>query len=392
MIITGLTCSGCGAALEPQGNPTKIKCPYCDTVNIIRNSGNGRSIFEEQNITGGTEFKLNKQRLHKCIVDVLGMPETPPLDIYKNSTVKSVNRRMIPAYWFTNISGMGTAQYEKGMDRQYSEIQGSGENMHSVEKHRTEWFPMSMSVNDTCSFLMAGNRKFEKVISVLYGMHNKPEIIDIARAEVNDGATMEDYDIQDSDIFNRLVKPAMDEHLKQKAVQSLGQNDVRNLSMTGTMVMNGDVKKILLAIYEIVIEYGGKDYIFYLSNDGNRYSVEALPVDQQRLAQVNALKKRINDIKAGNSNGLMTLGIILAITGIITLAIGVGIIALIGGGVCIYLGYNNGKQSEAELNSVQTQLNNLIAEKDAARRSFIYDKVALQGVLSDVSGDASAFE
>jgi len=120
--------------------------------------------------------------------------------------------------------------------------------------------------------------------------------------------------------------------------------------------------------------------------------VEALPVDQQRLAQVNALKKRINDIKAGNSNGLMTLGIILAITGIITLAIGVGIIALIGGGVCIYLGYNNGKQSEAELNSVQTQLNNLIAEKDAARRSFIYDKVALQGVLSDVSGDASAFE
>ena len=112
------------------------------------------------------------------------------------------------------------------------------------------------------------------------------------------------------------------------------------------MVMKGDVKKNLLAIYEIVIEYGGKDYIFYLSNDGNRYSVEALPVDQQRLAQVN-------------------------ITGIITLAIGVGIIALI---------------------AVQTRLNNLIAEKDAARRSFIYDNVALQGVLSDVSGDASAFE
>ena len=52
-------------------------------------------------------------------------------------------------------------------------------------------------------------------------------------------------------------------------------------------------------------------------------------------------------------------------------AIGVGILALI---------------------AVQTRLNNLIAEKDAARRSFIYDKVALQGVLSDVSGDASAFE
>ena len=118
------------------------------------------------------------------------------------------------------------------------------------------------------------------------------------------------------------------------------------------MVMKGDVKKNLLAIYEIVIEYGGKDYIFYLSNDGNRYSVEALPVDQQRLAQVN-------------------------ITGIITLAIGVGIIALIGGGVCIYLGYNNGKQSEAELNSVQTQLNNLIAIVD-------YNGLQIDGRLSEV--------
>ncbi len=391
MIITSLICSSCGAALEPKGNPTKIRCPYCDTVNIVSNSSGERSIFEGQNIVGGTRFELTDSRLHKLIFDILGMPETPPLDVYTNTEVEAVNKLMIPAYWFTNVSGLGTAQYEKGMDREYSEIVGSGDSMRSVQKHRTEWFPMSMSVNDTCNFVMAGNREYEGIITALYGMNMRPEIVDIDSSGVNDAASIKDFDLADSDIFNRLVKPAMDGHLREKAIQTLGHDNIRNLSMIGAGVMNGDVRKILLAVYEIIIEYSGKNYKFYLSNDGAKSAIDILPEDQNRLAYVNQLKNRINEIKSRNGKALKTIGVILIIFGVLTLAAFIGILLCIGGGVCFYFGYKQDKVNEVAINDIQTKINHFYAEGEAAKRSFAYDKVALKGVLSRVSGDASAF-
>ena len=219
----------------------------------------------------------------------------------------------------------------------------------------------------------------------------RPEIVDIESSGINDDASMEEYNISDSDIFNRLVKPAMDEHLRQKAINTLGYNDVRNLSMIGAGVMNGDVRKILLAVYEVIIEYAGKEYIFFLSNDGAKSAIDTLPVDQNRLSQVNLLKNKINELKAQNSKMLNTFGVILIVIGVLTLAAIVGIFLCVGGGVCLYLGYKQKKDNEAAINAVQAQLNHLYAENEAAKRSFSYDKIALKGVLSSLTGDASAF-
>ena len=391
MTITGLVCSSCGAALNPQGNAASIRCPYCDTVNLVRESSQERTEYERKNIAGATSFKVDDPHLHKKIVDVLSMPEMPPLDVYTSCNVRSVTKLMIPAFWFTDVSGMGTAQYEKGMDREYSEIVGSGEDMRSVQKVRTEWFPMSMSVNDTCNFVTAGNNKYDSIVASLFADFSQPEVVNIESSGIGEASFSDEFNVNDGDAFNRLVKPAMENHLKDKAVQILGYSDVRNLVMSGAGVMKGDVKKIMLAVYEVVVEYGGKSYRFYFSGDGNRTAIDTLPEDQMRIERLGSIKGQIEAVKAKSVQSLKTLGWVLCIFGFITIMAGIGLFLLAGGIVAIVVAGNRQKENEAAINSLEAQMQYMYQENNAAKQSFLYNKTALPGVLSSVSGNPDAF-
>ena len=391
MTITGLVCSSCGAALNPQGNAASIRCPYCDTVNLVRESSQERTEYERKNIAGATSFKVDDPHLHKKIVDVLSMPEMPPLDVYTSCNVRSVTKLMIPAFWFTDVSGMGTAQYEKGMDREYSEIVGSGEDMRSVQKVRTEWFPMSMSVNDTCNFVTAGNNKYDSIVASLFADFSQPEVVNIESSGIGEASFSDEFNVNDGDAFNRLVKPAMENHLKDKAVQILGYSDVRNLVMSGAGVMKGDVKKIMLAVYEVVVEYGGKSYRFYFSGDGNRTAIDTLPEDQMRIERLGSIKGQIEAVKAKSVQSLKTLGWVLCIFGFITIMAGIGLFLLAGGIVAIVVAGNRQKENEAAINSLEAQMQSMDQENNAAKQSFLYNKTALPGVLSSVSGNPDAF-
>lgn len=391
MTITGLVCSSCGAALNPQGNAASIRCPYCDTVNLVRESSQERTEYERNNIVGATSFKVDDPHLHKKIVDVLSMPEMPPLDVYTTCNVKSVTKLMVPAFWFTDVSGMGTAQYEKGMEREYSEIVGSGEDMRPVQKVRTEWFPMSMSVNDTCNFVTAGNNKYDSIVASLFGDLSQPEVVNIESSGISEASFADEFNVNDGDAFNRLVKPAMEKHLKDKAVQILGYSDVRNIVMSGAGIMKGDVKKIMIAVYEVIVEYGGKSHRFYFSGDGNRTAIDTLPEDQMRIERLGSIKGQIDAVKAKSVQSLKILGWILSIFGFITIMAGIGVLLLAGGITLIVVAGNRQKENEAAINSLEAQMQYMYQENNAAKQAFLYDKTALPGVLSGVSGNPDAF-
>ena len=391
MVITGLVCSSCGAALNPQGNAVSIRCPYCDTVNLIRESSQERTEYERKNIVGGTSFELNDARLHKKIVEVLSVPEMPPLDVYTNCNVKSINKIMVPAFWFTDVSGMGTAQYEKGMDREYNEIVGTGDNMRSVQKVRTEWFPMSMSVNDTRNFVISGNTKYESIFSALYGGSVQPRIVDISSSGIGEASFADEFNVNDGDVFNRLVKPAMENHLKDKAVEILGYSDIRNLVMVGAGIMKGDVKKIMLAMYEVVVEYGGKAYRFYLSGDGSQMAIETLPLDHARLDRLAAINNQMQSLKSQNPRGMKVVGWVMCFFGFFTIMAIIGLFILAGGIVLLVLSSNKEKEIQLALKNLEAEADYMRQENAAAKQSFIYNKEALPGVLSSVSGNPEAF-
>lgn len=391
MIITGLVCSSCGAVLDPQGNAESIRCPYCDTVNLVRESSQERTEYEKRNIMGGTSFEIDDPHLHRKIVDILSITEMPPLDIYSNCNVSSVRKIMIPAFWFTDVSGMSTAQYEKGIEREYSEIVGTGEDMRSVQKIRTEWFPMSMSVNDTCNFVISGNTKYDGVVSALYSSVRNPKVVDISSSGIREASFSEDFNTNDGDAFNRLVKPAMEDHLKERAVEILGRSDIRNLVMAGAGIMKGDVKKIMLAVYEITVEYAGVRHVFYLSGDGSKKAVDTLPVDQVRLDRMAVINDQLTAARSVDLKGQKTVGWILCILGIFMIMVGIGVFMIAGGIVLLVLTNNREKENEAVINNLLAEADYMRQQNNAAKQAFLYDKNALPGVLNSVSQNPDAF-
>ena len=390
--VNSLNCNGCGAPLDPpKGAMRRIKCPYCGVENIIKGAETNREILNKENIMGGLQFEMNDPRIHKMVVEMLSMATCPPADVYEACEIKSVNRIIVPAYWFDNCTAMGTAQYEKGVERQYSEVVGSGENMHSETRYRTEWYPMSAAVSAGNDFVVSGNKQYNDIFRVLYANVHSPEMIDIEQLDYPADCAALDYDLPDAVAFNQTVKGMMENEINEKARTSVGNSNVRNLRVDGISVQRGDVRRVSVGIYEIVVGYKGTDYYLYLSNNGGSYAYGNLPNDNDRQA---AIEERRQAIKAANTTKRMVLMIsliVLVILGIVTLIFLVGIVFLIAAIPVGIFYYPVEKEYRETKKRLEEEIRAISGEFPVIKQNFINNRVALKGVLSSVSGNPEAF-
>lgn len=392
--VKRITCSGCGAPLEmPQsGAIRKIKCPYCDTETIISNAEHNLEILNKRNILGGLKFDMLDAGIHHMIIEMLSMASSAPLDVYENCVVKSVNKIIIPAYWFDNCTGMGTAQFEKGMEKEYNEIVGQGEYMHSEKRYRTEWFPMSSAVSATSDFVVSGNKEYSSLFETLYSNIHSPNIIDVEQLDYPADCITPDYDIPDAVVFNTSVKALMENTVREQANRTVGGNKIRNLQITGISIQKGDVRRISVGIYEIVVEYGGTDYKLYLSNNGSTYTYTSLPSDQNRQLHIDQINQAIKDADTSRRKILLGTTITLAVLGLILLIFIVGVVFLIAAlvvGLVFYMPVE--KEYRAKKKELEAEMNSLMGEFSTVKQNFKDRKVALAGVLNHVSGDPEAF-
>ena len=390
--VNSLNCNGCGAPLDPpKGAMRRVKCPYCGVENIIKGAETNREILNKENIMGGLPFGLNDPKIHKMIVEMLSMAQCPPADVYEACEVKNVNRVIVPAYWFDNCTGIGTAQYEKGVSRQYNEIVGSGENMHSETRHRTEWFPMSTAVSATSDFLVSGNKQYNEIFGILYANVRSPEMIDIEQLDYPSDCTALDYDLPDAVAFNQSVKEKMENEINEKAKSTVGNKSVRNLRVDGVSVQRGDVRRVSVAVYEIVVDYKGTDYYLYLSNDGSSYAYAGLPNDDNRQALIEEKKQAIKDASTTKRMVLMISLIILVVLGIVTLIFFIGIVFLIAAIPVGIFYYPVEKEYQTTKKQLEEEIKRINGEFPMIKQNFINNRTALKGVLSGVSGDPEAF-
>ena len=110
-----------------------------------------------------------------------------------------------------------------------------------------------------------------------------------------------------------------------------------------------------------------------------------------RIERLGSIKGQIEAVKAKSVQSLKTLGWVLCIFGFITIMAGIGLFLLAGGIVAIVVAGNRQKENEAAINSLEAQMQYMYQENNAAKQSFLYNKTALPGVLSSVSGNPDAF-
>lgn len=391
--VSSFNCNGCGAPLEiPQNGMRKIHCPYCGLDNYLHASAKNLGILKEEMILGGLQFELNDAGVHRNIVEILAKGEFPPSDVYEKSVVKSVNKYIIPAYWFENVNGMGTAQYEKGIKREYNVTDYNDGEFTTEKRTRTDWFPMSMAATASSDYIVSGNRKFNDVFRKMYDNVHSPDIINLEQLEYPDDCTAIEYDLSDAVVYNETIKELVTETVKAKAQELITDKTTRNFSIDNISIQKGDVQKVTIGIYEIVVEYEGKDYTLYLSHDGNGFTYDDLPDDPNLEAKIEEKKKEIEDAYTTKLKVLLFVLGVLIVLGIFTLSIGLGFFFLIGAlieGLVFY------KPEQQKYNETKKKIENEIKELktgiNVIKKNFADKKEALAGVLNGVSGDPEAF-
>ena len=159
-----------------------------------------------------------------------------------------------------------------------------------------------------------------------------------------------------------------------------------------------------MPVYDILLDYKGKDYSLYFTGNGGNVVYDSLPVDFERRDLINgkqkAIKKFISPLKIlFTVLGIMgcVLGLIMLLTGIFAIktcwgCIPIGV-ALFAGAVFAFI--NMVKQNKIYLEDkakMQAELDAIIAEFTDAKKKFIESKTALKGVFISLTENPEAFD
>ncbi len=381
--VTDYKCNNCGAPLVVPRNARTVTCPFCYTECRIEGNISNNEILNKENIAGGLVHSLEDSSIQRAIINIVSQSECAPLDLLDNMQVTSIKRLAIPAFWFDNVDGTGTYTYERGIDREVQEVRGSGENMHTVTKIVTDWTPQSFAVNASYDFVVSGNKEFEPILNALYISTENPDLTDVEDMQFGPDVQMLPFNQPDGAAFNKHVKPYMQELLTKRAYQQLpSDGKYRNVSAGGISVRKDASKRIMVGLYQIIYIYAGQTYTIYLSHDGARNCYDKLPVDQARLAQIEAKRQEIASLKPG-TGGFKALSLIGFILGGLLFFIGLvtgsdakavfiifGILLLAGGVVATIFKSKKQKSFDAMVDAKQQEIQQILDQYSAARARF----------------------
>lgn len=382
-IKTGhLKCSSCGAPLSlPEGAlKNRIKCSFCGVENFI---------IDEDVIAGGMNFDLSDPDIHRRVLDVISDTKYAPYDIFTESSIKKINKLIVPAYLFVSLTGIGTVTYEKGIAREYSYYDDDGhENTNTVY----DWHAMSAAVSDTRDYLVAGNKNFSELFRIMFGENRAPEILKAEQLKFPKDCTEIKFDLTEGDVYGKELKALVDKTIDEKGRASIEEGHTRKVKVDGITIQKGEVRKISVAIYEVILEYKGIEYKVLLSNDEKATFAENIPLDSEIQAFVEEKKAIYEEADKKVSVGLLALIIVLFVLGVMTLLALIGIVFIIIAIILLVVIYiPKAKESNAKFEEYKKAEGEYLDKYVKAKKDFINKKTALKGVLSNVSGNPDAF-
>lgn len=419
--ITSLKCANCNAPLTvPNSSLRRVFCPFCGIENVIEGAEKNTEILSKLNVLGGLPFTASNAHIHRAILSALSSNPYVPLDIFEKVVVKDIRKVVVPSYWFDNCIGNGTCTFE-------IQIRTVSEDEDGKSKTSTSYDEKSVVVNCTKNFIVSGNKTYSEAINSLYCEQENSDIVDIESLQFPQDVTELSYDLPDAVAYNNYVKAEMEKALEKKAAEaaegpdnsvstlgkSMGINieervypngliRERKYKMAGVSIEKGDVRRILVGIYEVLIDYLGTEYKIFISNDGEVSIYDSLPVNIERENEAKNKVEKYHSLKP-KGDILAFLGLFAGGIGLIMflpqilwgtpkygkLVIGLILIALcIGVWIRFFISIAKVEKEKSKIEKELEDFNNQIVEVD---KKFVEKKVALQGILSGVSGDPEAF-
>ena len=194
----------------------------------------------------------------------------------------------------------------------------------------------------------------------------------------------------------------MEKTILAKAESLLSNVEKQNFQLIGTSIQKGEVRRISIGIYEVELDYKGNIYKLYFSNNGDNSVVDSLPVDFSRrdmlFQKSEAIRKFSSPLKTlfgGLAIAGMLIGLVMFLPqlkkdpNVINIILGILLIA--GGIVAAVFYFRKRKEFIAQKRAMQAEYDGLQQQFEVAKQRFYANKIALKGVLKDLSGIPEAF-
>ena len=308
--VKSFHCNNCGAPLViPKGSKGKVVCPSCRTECVIEGLVKNAEIQAKENINSGMPLAADVGALHERIVKALTNSPCMPLDLLERVEIVKEEHLCVPAYLFY-CNAMGNYTYDAGNIREHKTAIDLGDKVRVEKERYVEWTQMSGSVSSSETLVTSGNKQFADVVKKLYMNCSPDSLVDIEELEYPADVNTFDYNMPQASAFNQLVRPEIENRLKQKAYDQLAGKRVRDLTIGSSSVQKDEIVRIFLGIYHIVYVYADKEYSLYISSTGKRSFYTEVPLDPKRVQFLSEKTAAIKALKKPKMNALKIAAIV----------------------------------------------------------------------------------
>jgi len=402
-MVRDFRCNGCGTPLKiPANSRAPVRCPSCKTECVIEGLIKNAEMAAKDNINSGIPLTATPAMLHKIIVNALSSSGDAPIDVFQNVEVVREERYCVPAYLFY-CNGTAPFNYEAAKWTTHKTAIDLGDRTRVEKEQIKDYHPMSSSSSDTATLFTSANREFTALLNYMYFQLDSNKLVDYEYLAFPADVVTSDSNLPEQASFNEHVKPFMEKKLEQKAHESLSGTDYRSLKMGGSNVTKESVQRVFLGVYRIVYTYNGEEYFLWVSGDGTKVKLDAVPVDMNRknilAGKTQAMESEVASVPVPKTTNF-TIGLVGSIVlGVIIMAAAnfvVGLLIGLAGVITFSVLRSKGMRPyHDKCNEIrgrhQVGIDAFNGEVARSVQHFKSQQQALRGIYQGVSGDPSAF-
>lgn len=357
-VVKNYNCSNCGATI---GNVTSAsgQCEYCGTPFVVESIKNCQEFVRNEGVTSGVPFNASPQTLYSYIREFLTSDEAAPSDVLEVSKITSCRGICMPAYYY-HYTGTSSFTCQTANNIKSTVSDGNGRTKTVTN---TNWTPFNSPVYADVERIVSGNSECDEIIDDMYRDYQISTLVDAESLEIPVDIETIKFTRPANELLSKYVRPDIEVCFEQKAKQQLdGLDGYRNLSVMPGKIEKDRDEKLLVGLYNINVEYNGKDYPIYVSGDGNKVKYpDNAPTDAEKSAILNSLKQAKNSAESALSNNkkLIVVAFILALVCLLFMPTVINIIGVIAGiAVGVFLIVNKRPPLKTALEEAVSNLNN----------------------------------
>lgn len=359
MALQQLVCPNCGAQMSLIQGSSKAYCESCDTVVLI-DKQNG-SDLENTKYIGTMEVKLSDADIHRYLVARFIDEPYTPLDLFTSVTLISVEKYSVSAF-----------QFECDYFVSYNAQLENGTNLSNGNFTGGEYYYAS------------GVEEYEEEINKIWWDGNMRNLATLENREIEDNknsvCTYLPYTLSSSSVFERHIKPLVEEDAVKKVHAQFAEMAVRKLNIAEPIIKN-TVSRVLLSVVKVNYFYNGQEYQLYLPGDGHCSYTKSQPIDDEARVKREKLEKIAGREKTDSK--LVIAGLLIVLLGVammdtLTPYVLFALLALI-----VYFAYYTFKAMQ--IKKAENELRQLDKARVEAINRYLNDTKALQGCLQEAA-------